>query len=454
VLQAIKRRGCACVKLIPCGELTLVNNLMSLSAILLITTLQFQIGTSENSPATLPGELYRQGRQSATDAMKKQDRRGYRDALLKLHKAFPCSSRIVRNLASAEAEVGNTAASQELLRLYARMGMTMDIQDPAFASLAEVSKQLPELKRNSTPVTHGKKLFPLPDKELLVEDLGYDPIAKRFILSSVHERKILSCDGAGSCETIVKSSSEMPLAAVLAIRVDAERNIFWATSAGMNAAAGFQQSEDGRSSLLKFDLKSHRLLKRYERADGKKHAMGDMVVASNGDVYVSDGLSGDVFYVSDKKDELVPLVPEGWFLSPQTPALSLDQKLLYVPDYAEGIAIIRLADRHIEWLSSTVPTGLEGIDGLYLEQDRLIAIQNGTSPERIVSFHLRTPQQVDGFEVLEANWEGLGDPTHGVLVGTDFYFIVNSGWDRLDDKGTFNPLRPAEVMKLDSRDAR
>ena len=419
-----------------------------LVTILLVTVLLSQLAVSADSPATMPADLYRQGRQAVAEAMSSHDKQAYRDALLKLYEEFPYSSRVIRNLASAEAQLGNASRALELLRLYARTGMTLDTQNPAFASLADVGKQLPELKNNTVPVTHGKKLFSLPDKELLVEDIGYDPTTKRFILSSVHQRKIVSCDQSGGCDTIVKSSSEVPLGAVLAIRVDASRNVFWATCAGMNAAVGFQQSEDGSSSLLKFDLKSHRLIKRYEPHDGKKHAMGDMVVASNGDVYVSDGLSGDVFYVSAKKDALVSLVPAGWFVSPQTPALSQDENLLYVPDYAEGIAVIRLADHHIDWLSSSVPIGLEGIDGLYSTKDRLIAIQNGTSPERIVSFHLRTAQQVDGFEVLEANWEGLGDPTHGVLVGSDFYFIVNSGWDHLDDKGSFNPTRPAEIMRL------
>jgi hypothetical protein len=29
----------------------------------------------------------------------------------------------------------------------------------------------------------------------------------------------------------------------------------------------------------------------------------------------------------------------------------------------------------------------------------------------------------------------LGDPTHGVVVGSYFYFIADSGWDSLDEHG-------------------
>jgi hypothetical protein len=31
--------------------------------------------------------------------------------------------------------------------------------------------------------------------------------------------------------------------------------------------------------------------------------------------------------------------------------------------------------------------------------------------------------------ILEANWPGLGEPTHGEIVGDSFYFLANSGWD-------------------------
>ena len=78
----------------------------------------------------------------------------------------------------------------------------------------------------------------------------------------------------------------------------------------------------------------------------------------------------------------------------------------------------------------------------------LIAIQNGTAPERIVSFNLSTPTTVDGWEVLEANWPDLGDPTHGVVVGDGSTFIANSGWDRVDRTGTMTAGKPAEIRKL------
>ena len=58
-------------------------------------------------------------------------------------------------------------------------------------------------------------------------------------------------------------------------------------------------------------------------------------------------------------------------------------------------------------------------------------MQNGTRPARIVRMSLDLAQQ----QVLEANWPGLGEPTHGILIGDRYLFIANTGWPEYDDNG-------------------
>ena len=36
---------------------------------------------------------------------------------------------------------------------------------------------------------------------------------------------------------------------------------------------------------------------------------------------------------------------------------------------------------------------------------------------------------------MEVNRPGLGDPTHGVVVGGEYYFLTNTGWSSYDDNG-------------------
>jgi hypothetical protein len=58
---------------------------------------------------------------------------------------------------------------------------------------------------------------------------------------------------------------------------------------------------------------------------------------------------------------------------------------------------------------------------------------------------------VVGEALIERSTRTLGDPTHGVLVGDDFYYIANSGWDVIDEHGNVKPgsqLTPAFIMQV------
>jgi hypothetical protein len=52
--------------------------------------------------------------------------------------------------------------------------------------------------------------------------------------------------------------------------------------------------------------------------------------------------------------------------------------------------------------------------------------------------------------VVERATPGLGDPTHDVVVGDNFYFIANSGWDRFSDAGQITKASgtPARLEKV------
>jgi hypothetical protein len=397
------------------------------------------------------GELWREESQAAMAANAGTDDRRRVEVLSRFHADFPESSRILRNLAWAELRAGNTAGAVELLRQYAETGATLPRGGPIYAatSSAGLLAKIPQLQQNEAEVRRGEKLFQLPDPDLLVEDIAFDPNTGRYLLTSVRKKKIVSCDKAGNCRDVVVSSRATQLDAMLAIYVDAARNVLWATTAGMHIQEQFNSERDGHSALLKFDLKTFHLLRSYKPSDGKPHALGDMTVAGNGDVYVSDGLSGDVYVAAHNSDKLEPLVSSGVFVSPQTPALDKSESVLYVPDYAEGIAAIDLANRKVEWMRAARPLAVEGIDGLYWTDAGLIATQNGTSPERVVRFHQRDRNTLDSFDTLEANWPGLGDPTHAAVVNSTLYFIVNSGWDRVsEDESKFQPGAPAELWRL------
>jgi hypothetical protein len=58
---------------------------------------------------------------------------------------------------------------------------------------------------------------------------------------------------------------------------------------------------------------------------------------------------------------------------------------------------------------------------------------------------------VIAWRVAVARVPGLGDPTHGVVSGRFFYFLANSGWDRVGADGQFpsdSAAAPAQVWRV------
>lgn len=354
-------------------------------------------------------------------------------------------------VARAYVHLGNTRAAFRELEEFAHMGQSTDLLQslPDFAGLREqasFSKIEKEMKANRTPASFAAAAFQLPDVALLAEDMDYDPASKRFFITSVREKKIIATDAGGNSSDFAGAPDDWPM---LAIKVDSSRAVLWATEVAMQGLNFSPQSDWGRSVLLCYDLKTGKLLRRIEGPRGS--ALGDMVLTADGDVIVSDGNEGGVYRVAAKGRALEHL-DGGDFISPQTPAMHPDGKHIFVPDYVRGIGLLEVATRRVRWLPMEGKFALNGIDGLYFDRGTLIAVQNGTSPERVVAFKLDpTLTRIESEKIIERSTATLGDPTHGVVIDGDFYYIANSGWDAIDDHGNMKPdakPSPSRVMRV------
>jgi hypothetical protein len=96
---------------------------------------------------------------------------------------------------------------------------------------------------------------------------------------------------------------------------------------------------------------------------------------------------------------------------------------------------------------------LLGIDGLACYQDRLIAVQNGVPPQRILQFHLNEARDaIVATDVLEANNPLFQEPTSGTVVGDTYIYIANSQWNRFDAEGQLPDASELErplLLKID-----
>jgi hypothetical protein len=330
-------------------------------------------------------------------------------------------------IARAQLQLGHRDDALIEVRRFLGKGQTNAILDtPLFLPLKEAIAS--QLAANHSAIALAKPAFNLSDPDLLPEDIDYDIRLKRFFVTSVLKHKLLVMDKNGRQRVFADSPDHWPM---LAIKVDSKRRRLWATEAALDGFTSLPSADWGRSVLLEFDLDRGTLLARYE---GPAHSnLGDMALTTDGDPIVSDGLGGGVYQL--RSGQLIR-IDHGDFLSPQTLALCKDGRHAFMPDYVRGIAAFDLQTGAVRWLSTQDRFALDGIDGLYCRNSSLVAVQNGASPPRVISFHLDASQtSIVSQTVIERATPTLGDPTHGVFVGDVFYYIANSGWSNLDEHG-------------------
>jgi len=351
--------------------------------------------------------------------------------------------------AQAYAEANDDVHALAALREFADLGQADEAllrgNDKHFAALKEQPQYREILKRfaeNEQPISRAEQAIELADPGLLAEDIDYDRQSQSFLITSVLEKKIIRVTADGRSTDFAVSPSHWPM---LAIKVDADHNLVWATEVAMDGFGTAPKSDWGRSAVLCFDLSTGKL--RY-RLEGPPHsALGDMVLTRQGIPIVSDGSGGGVYKIVEKRLERID---DGAFISPQTSTMHPDGKHVFVPDYARGIGVLDPVTRQVIWVNQG-QHAMNGIDGLYFDRGYLIATQNGTSPERVIRFQLDSSlSQIVSEEIIARSEPMLCDSTHGVVVGDFFYYIANSGWGEVDDHGDLKPgakFTPARIVR-------
>lgn len=398
---------------------------------------------------------YRYFVEQATKTYREKNYSAYLENVKMALELRPNHPRLMYNLAGAHALLGNKAEALLWLGRVAGMGMIYRAaQNTDFDSIKESAEFKAILKRfeeNKLPVNHSSTAFTIRENGLITEGIAYDPQSETFYISSVRKRKILSVGKDGAARDFATMSDG--LWSVLGMKVDAKRRRLWVTSAATRQMENYSEEEDGRAAILKFDLATGKLLKKYElpnRPD--KHLLGDLVINSAGDVFATDSLTPALYRIDHRRDEMEVFIKGEPFVSMQGLDFSPDERTLFVADYSRGIFVIDLrTKKHFNLAPAPGSTQL-GIDGLYFYKQTLIGTQNGTNPQRIVRLRLsKDYRSVERLEILEANNPLFDEPTHGVRVKDTFYYIANSQWESVNNKGELAPaekLREPVILKV------
>jgi len=376
------------------------------------------------------------------------DWKDYRAESLELLRFLNGSPDAMLELARADARTGDSHAALEELRAIARTGISQPQAGtlPEFFGMraqAGFRDVLREMSANERPVAHAQRAFVISDAGLLPEDLAYDPTTREFLLTSVREARVVTIAPGGNLQTFARAPDGWPM---LAVRVDPRHGLVWVTEVALTGFRSVPPRDWGRSIILEYDLRSRRLLRRV--AGPPRSQLGDMALSPAGDLLLSDSERGGMYLVRRNDPKLMRL-PTNDFVSPMTPAF-VSPYSAFVADYVRGIALLDLTSGRVEWLPMESRYALQGTDGLYWNAGRLIAVQSGFVPQRIVSFTLEPGCNcISSGRLIESGTTDL-DPTHGVIVAGSLYYIANSGWSELTDDGSVRPgarLSPAVIMR-------
>ncbi len=382
-------------------------------------------------------------RQQAALAYKAKDYAAAAENFNKALELIPDHPTLLYNLAAVSALQGKKTESLAFLSRVADMGLALhpekDADFDAIKDSAEFRNILRKFESNKQPVIHSTTAFTIHEKGLVTEGLAYDPVGECFFVSSIHKRKILRVSKSGEVTTM--AAEQDGLWSVLGMKVDPARRLLWVTSTAFPQMIDFKKQEDGSSAVLKFDLKTSKLLKRYVVPGASKpHALGDLTIKSNGDVFATDSVTPAVYVIHPGKDEMERFLENDSFVSPQGLAFSNDERHLFMADYSTGLFDIDVTTKRVEHLPPLAGATLLGIDGLYFYNGSLIGVQNGVAPQRVVRLRLTSDlKRVERLEVLEANNPLFDEPTLGAVVKDNFYFIANSQWGLVDEKGQLGP---------------
>lgn len=326
------------------------------------------------------------------------------------------------NLAAAYARNGEADRALEILESLVRARVDFGIaQDDDFASLADLPRFRSLLQRLDTDFLPSERTTVFVDLQridLIPEGIAWDPQSRRFFLGSMRTGEVFALDSDRQVTKFAELRHSQPQAAI-GMTVDPRRELLWVIGSAFALTEGHDPDAPRWSGVFGFDLSSGEERQRFLRDDAG-FGYNDVAVAPNGDLYLSGSELGRVAADGQEIETLQTSEPvfgsNGIVVTP-------DGRHLITSSYPAGLAVIRLEDGDTNFLRAPADIELYGIDGLYLHDGDLIAVQHGTKPWRLMRFSLNAElTAITAARTLDFA-SPLAVATTGAIVGDEIFLI-------------------------------
>jgi len=403
-----------------------------------------RIGQAQQAARSVP-EL----RQEAGRASREGDHPVFRDAMAELHRQRPFNSDYMYQLALAHAQLDQKQAAFDIMLKMQRQGLSYDF-DQSDASTSLRNTQLygylnDLMKMAGRPLGESTAIATLPADFVRPEAIDWDEGRQAFLVGNVRDGAIVGLSRDGTRKELLRADAANGMWGVYDLLVDRERNRLWVASASNRQFGQFDPVDTGRSALFEFDLDSLELLGRHPvPVDGLPHNLRNLALAPNGDIYAVDGLYPILYRKLAGESRLQPVMALKELVALRGMDFSPDGKLLYLADHELGVVVVDVASGRGAPLLIPDTLNLGGIEGLVAWRDRLVVIQNGIRPQRIMSLQLDpTGGRVVNMSPLAVSLEFMDFPNYGTVVGGDLVYFANSHWSQRDEE-----LKPVTVASV------
>ncbi|MGH9870118.1 MAG: tetratricopeptide repeat protein [Candidatus Polarisedimenticolia bacterium] len=401
--------------------------------------------TAATVPETLEARLER-----ASKALQSGDARGAVEHFIAASREAPHTPALHLAAAEALARSGRSGEAVPFLQRAARLGGVGSLKrlEDAFAAsltVAGVTAAIDALKANASPLTGGRVAWTLEEKDLIPENVAWDPEHDVFYVGSLYKRKIVKVGRDGAVSDFVPQAGS-GIWAVLGMKVEPRRRELWANACNPMEPTPPMVPDDpetrGRTGVFRFDLRSGRLVGKH--VTGSREApvcFNDLVITPDGGAWLSAGPDG-IWRVTPGTESPVRVVEYQGFVNGI--AASDDGALIFLADHLRGVQVMQAATREVRALRLPEDVTLSGIDGLYVRGRTLVAVQNGlgSSPNQVAQAELDPSlSQVTCHAVLDRNRPEFDIPTTGVLVKDELFYVASSQLRAFDGGVIWPPER-------------
>jgi hypothetical protein len=342
-------------------------------------------------------------------------------------RAHPDDSVKLYQRAALSIEAGAPAEALPFLQRLDAIGWDIPLGPDTFGPLAGDARfrdLAARFEARAVRVHRSTVAFSVPEPDLIPEGIAVDPRTRTFYLGSIRKRKVLAIDARGAVSTFVPPGHGGVLG-VLGVKVDTRADLLWVGSHASRSTAGLSTAGPQRDGVLAFSLRDGSLRRRILFDDDAPHLPNDLAIAPDGIAYLTDSANGRVLRIPPDRDAFEPITPPDALVYPNGIVRAPDGRL-YVA-HLGGIAIVDPRSGSVTPLLTVPAAPLGGIDGLALEGNALLAVQNGIGRPRMVSITLdATGTRALKLVVLENDPSVLELPTTACVLDGALYTIANS----------------------------